>query len=110
MRTAVKLAASIAAIRLGAPELAISNVLGSNLFNMGFILFIDDAIYVDGPIWEVVASVHVFTALAAVLMTAVVIIALMTQERGRPGRFFTFEAVMLVALYLGASALVYQLA
>lgn len=105
-----ELAASIAAIRLGAPELAISNVLGSNLFNMGFILFIDDAVYVDGPIWEVVASVHVFTALAAVLMTAVVIIALMTQERGRPGRFFTFEAVMLVALYLGASALVYQLA
>ncbi|MBT5774897.1 MAG: sodium:calcium antiporter [Dehalococcoidia bacterium] len=105
-----ELAASIAAIRLGAPELAISNVLGSNLFNMGFILFIDDAVYVDGPIWEVVASVHVFTALAAVLMTAVVIIALMTQERGRPGRFFTFEAVMLVALYLGASALVFQLA
>ena len=105
-----ELAASIAAIRLGAPELAISNVLGSNLFNMGFILFIDDAVYVDGPIWEVVGSVHVFTALAGILMTAVVIIALMTQERGRPGRFFTFEAVMLVALYLGASALVYQLA
>jgi cation:H+ antiporter len=105
-----ELAASIAAIRLGAPELAISNLLGSNLFNMGFILFIDDAVYVDGPIWEVVASVHVFTALAGILMTAVVIIALMTQERGRPGRFFTFEAVMLVALYLGASALVYQLA
>jgi cation:H+ antiporter len=105
-----ELAASIAAIRLGAPELAISNLLGSNLFNMGFILFIDDAVYVDGPIWEIVASVHVFTALAGILMTAVVIIALMTQERGRPGRFFTFEAVMLVALYLGASALVYQLA
>jgi len=105
-----ELAASIAAIRLGAPELAISNLLGSNLFNMGFILFIDDAVYVDGPIWEVVASVHVFTALAGILMTAVVIIALMTQERGRPGRFFTFEAAMLVALYLGASALVYQLA
>jgi cation:H+ antiporter len=105
-----ELAASIAAIRLGAPELAISNVLGSNLFNMGFVLFIDDAVYVDGPIWEVVASVHVFTALAAVLMTAVVMIALMTQERGRPGRFFTFEAVMLVALYLGASVLVYRLA
>jgi len=105
-----ELAASVAAIRLGAPELAISNVLGSNLFNMGFILFVDDALFVDGPIWEVVSDVHIFTALAAVLMTAVVIIALMTQERGRPGRFFTFEAVMLVALYVGASVLVYQLA
>jgi cation:H+ antiporter len=105
-----ELAASIAAIRLGAPELAIGNVLGSNLFNMGFILFVDDALYIDGPIWEVVASVHVFTALAGILMTAVVIIALMTQDRRRPCRFFTFEAVMLVTLYLGASALVYQLA
>lgn len=105
-----ELAASVAAIRLGAPELAISNVLGSNLFNMGFILFMDDAVFTEGPIWEVVSDVHIFTALAAVLMTAVVIIALLTQERGRPGRFFTFEAVMLVALYLGASVLVYQLA
>jgi cation:H+ antiporter len=105
-----ELAASIAAIRLGAPELAISNLLGSNLFNMGFVLFVDDALYIDGPIWEVVASVHVFTALAGILMTAVVIIALMAQERGRPGRLFTFEALMLVALYLGVSALVYQLA
>lgn len=104
-----ELAASIAAIRIGAPELAISNVLGSNLFNMGFILFVDDVVYTDGAVWEVVASVHIFTALVAMLMTAVVIIALVTQGRGRPGRFFTFEAAMLVGLYLGGSALIFQL-
>jgi len=105
-----ELAASIAAIRLGAPELAISNVLGSNLFNMGFILFADDIVYTDGPLWEIVAPVHIFTAVIAMLMTAVVIIALLSQERGRPGRFFTFEAVMLAALYLGGSVLIFQLA
>ncbi len=104
-----ELAASIAAIRIGAPELAISNVLGSNLFNMGFILFVDDIVYTDGPLWEVVAPVHIFTAITAMLMTAVVIIALVTQERGRPGRFFTFEAVMLAALYLGGSVLVFKI-
>jgi cation:H+ antiporter len=105
-----ELATSIAAIRLGAPELAISNVLGSNLFNMGFVLFLDDVAYVDGPLWADVSTVHVFTALAAVLMTAVVILALVTQERGRPGRFFTFEAVMLLALYIVTSVLVFTLA
>ncbi len=105
-----ELAASLAAVRLGAPELALSNVLGSNLFNMGFVLFIDDAVYTAGPVWEAVSSVHIFTALAAMLMTAVVIIALLSEERGRPGRFFRFEAVTLVALYLGASTLVYKLA
>lgn len=104
-----ELAASIAAIRLGAPELAISNVLGSNLFNMGFILFIDDAVYADGAVWEVVDPVHVFTAILAMLMTAIVIIALVTQERGRPGRFFTFEAVMLVGLYIAGSTLIFQM-
>ncbi len=102
-------AASIAAIRLGAPELAISNVLGSNLFNMGFILFVDDAVYTDGPVWEVVDPVHIFTAILAMLMTAVVIVAMVTQERGRPGRFFTFEAVMLLGLYIGGSTLIFQM-
>ena len=46
-----ELAASIAALRLGAPELAITNVLGSNLFNMGFALFLDDIAYADGALW-----------------------------------------------------------
>ena len=104
-----ELAASIAAIRLGAPELAISNVLGSNLFNMGFILFADDVVYTEGPVWEVVAPVHIFTAITAMLMTAVVIIALVNQQRGRPGRFFTFEAVMLAGLYIGGSLLVFEM-
>jgi cation:H+ antiporter len=105
-----ELAASVAAIRLGAPELAISNVLGSNLFNMGFVLFVDDVAYTSGPLWADVSTVHIFTALAAVLMTAVVIVALVTQERGRPGRFFTFEALMLVGLYIVTSVLVFDLA
>lgn len=105
-----ELAASVAAIRIGAPELAISNVLGSNLFNMGFVLFLDDVAYVEGPLWADVSTVHIFTALAAVLMTAVVILALVTQERGRPGRFFTFEALMLAGLYVVTSVLVYGLA
>ena len=105
-----ELAASIAAIRIGAPELAISNVLGSNLFNMGFILFADDLAYTDGPFWEVVAPVHIFTAITAMLMTSVVIIALVSQDRGRPGRFFTFEAVMLAGLYIGGSVLVWEIA
>ena len=105
-----ELAASVAAIRIGAPELAISNVLGSNLFNMGFVLFLDDVAYTSGPLWAAVSTVHIFTALAAVLMTAVVIVALATRERGRPGRFFTFEALMLIGLYIVTSALVFDLA
>ncbi len=45
-----ELATAVAAIRLNAPTLAISNLLGSNLFNMGFVLFIDDAAFTEGAL------------------------------------------------------------
>ncbi len=104
-----ELAASFAAIRIGAPELAISNVLGSNVFNMGFILFLDDVAYTGGAIWANIAEVHSLTAVIAVLMTAVVIVALVARRRGRPGKFWTFEAVSLIGLYAVASILVFGL-
>ena len=104
-----ELAASFAAIRINAPELAISGVLGSNLFNMGFILFIDDVALVGQPLWEAVSSVHTMTAMFAVLMTAVVMIGLITRGRNRPRSFVTFEAAILIGLYIISSVLVFKL-
>ncbi len=100
---------SFAALRIGAPDLAISNVLGSNVFNMGIVLFFDDVAFVDGSIWEVVSSVHVISGLIAVLMTMVVIVGIMTRPRGRL-RFWTPDGALLVGGYAGASALLYLLA
>ena len=42
-----EIAVSIAAVRIGALDLAISNILGSNLFNL-LILGLDDAFYRQG--------------------------------------------------------------
>ena len=105
-----ELAASFAAIRINAPELAITGVLGSNLFNMGFILFMDDVALVGAPLWDQVSSIHTLTAVIAVLMTAVVIVAVISRGRGRPNRFFTGEALVLIGLYVAASVLVFMLA
>ena len=104
-----ELAASFAAIRINAPELAISGVLGSNLFNMGFILFIDDVALTGAPIWTAISSVHMLTAAIAILMSSVIVIALMSRSRGRPSRFWTAEAVILIGLYLVSSVLVFKL-
>ena len=98
-----ELAASFAALRLRAPELAISNVLGSNLFNMGFVLWVDELVYTGGSFWAVVSGIHVITAIIAILMTAVVIVALLNRGRQRPSRFWTYEAISLVMLYVFAS-------
>ena len=105
-----ELAASFAAIRINAPELAISNVLGSNLFNMGFVLFLDDVVLTDGVFWSAIDSIHALTAMLAIIMTAVVLIALMSRGRERPSRFWTLESVTLIGLYVSASVLVFALA
>ncbi len=104
-----ELAVSVAAIRLKAPEMAITNVLGSNVFNMGFVLFLDDVAYTDGALWAAVSDIHVLTGLIAVLMTAVVVAGLVYRPRGRPGRFWTFESVLLIGLFVAASLLVFNL-
>ena len=105
-----ELAASFAAIRINAPELAITGVLGSNLFNMGFILFMDDLALAGAPLLGNVSSIHPLTAVIAILMTAVVIVAVINRGRSRPSRYWTGEALLLIGLYAAASALVFLLA
>ena len=104
-----ELATSYAAIRLGAPDLAITNLLGSNLFNMGLVLFADDATLTSGPLWRAIDDVHQLTAVVAVVMTAVVILGLAFGRRRRPSKYFTWEALALIGLYAVASVLVFSL-
>jgi cation:H+ antiporter len=104
-----ELATAVAAIRLNAPTLAISNLLGSNLFNMGFVLFVDDVAFTDGVLWSNVSQIHTLTGIIAVIMTIVVIVSLIHRFRTRPNKYWTFEAAALIALYIVASLLVFQL-
>lgn len=104
-----ELATSFAALRIGAPELAITNLLGSNLFNMGFVLFLDDVAHTGSPIWTAVSPVHALTGAIAVLMTAIIVLAVVTRPRkSRPG-IVTIEAGVLIAVYAIASFLVFTL-
>ena len=105
-----ELAASIAALRINAPELAITNVLGSNLFNMGFVLTIDDLALVGSPLWSSISSIHEATAVFAVIMTCVILIGLMVRNRRRPFGFVTYESAALISLYVIASVYVFKFA
>ncbi len=66
---------SIAAVKIGARDMAISNMLGSNMFNM-VIVAIDDLFYTKGAILSYVSATHLTTGLMAIIMTGVVIIGL----------------------------------
>ena len=105
-----ELAASLAALRINAPELAITNLLGSNLFNMGFVLTIDDIALVEAPLWSSISSIHQATAIFAIFMTCVVLISLMARNRRRPTTLITYESAALIALYIIASLYVFRFA
>lgn len=90
---------TFAALRLGAIDMAIANLLGSNLFNIA-ILAVDDAFYLNGPLLAHVSPVHAVTALAAIAMSAVVVIGLLTRPRGRIGGVMSWPGLALLAIYL----------
>jgi cation:H+ antiporter len=94
-----ELVVTLSALRLGAVDMAIANLLGSNLFNV-LILAIDDVFYARGPILAAVSPVHAVSAMSAILMSGVVIIALLTKPAGRVMRLASWASVALGAVYV----------
>ncbi|HUZ46855.1 MAG TPA: sodium:calcium antiporter [Terriglobia bacterium] len=87
-----------AAMRMGAVDLAVGNVLGSNLFNL-LILAIDDVFFLRGPLLSFVSGAHAVTACAAMVMTAITIIALMYRSKKRI-LFFSWDSLGVFLVYL----------
>ncbi|MCK6400707.1 MAG: sodium:calcium antiporter [Sphaerotilus natans subsp. sulfidivorans] len=80
--TLPEMAVTLGALRLGAVDMAIGNLLGSNLFNLA-ILGIDDLLFTGGPLLAVASPLHAGTAAVALMMTGLVIIGLVMRPRAR---------------------------
>ena len=104
--TLPEMTVTIAALRLGAVNMAIANLLGSNLFNIA-ILAVDDAFYLPGLLLADVSPVHAVTALSAVAMSAVVVAGLLARPRDRIGGIMSWPGLALVAIYLLNSYAIY---
>jgi cation:H+ antiporter len=97
--TLPEMVVTISALRLGALDMAISNLLGSNLFNV-FIIAIDDVLFLKGPLLSHVSTLHVVSALSAVMMSGVVIVGLLYRPQARLFRTVGWASLMLLSLYL----------
>jgi cation:H+ antiporter len=96
--TLPEMAVTLAALRLGALDMAIGNLLGSNLFNL-LVLAVDDLFYARGPLLADAAPAHAGTAAAAVVMTGLVMVGLVLRPQGRVLRVVSWVSVGLVAAY-----------
>jgi len=98
---------SIAAVRMGALDLGISNVLGSNVFNL-LILGLDDLFYTRGPLFGAVDGSHLVAVLAVVLMYALFLVGLTQQVLTKRFRL-AWDTGAMAVVYGGAVWLVYRL-
>ena len=97
--SAPEIAVTVAAVRLGAIDMAVANLLGSNLFDI-LILAIDDLFYVDGPLLASVSQAHAVSAVSAIIMTGVAVIGLLYRPPGPLWRSVSWISISLLALYL----------
>jgi len=98
--SAPEVVVSITALRLGAADMAVANMLGSNMFNMGIVLAGDDLFYRAGPLFADVSINHVFSGLIAILMTSVIIVGLSSPSRRKTFPGVSWYAIALIVLYL----------
>jgi len=105
--TLPEITVSFAALRLGAVDMAVANMIGSNLFNMA-IIPIDDLLYTPGPVLNAVSTSNLFTAGIVILMTGVFIAGL----HFKPRRYFRVSwcSLTLIALFLIQAYLSYTMA
>ncbi|MGD8592146.1 MAG: sodium:calcium antiporter [Gammaproteobacteria bacterium] len=90
---------TVAALRVGAVDMAIGNLFGSNLFNI-VILGIDDFFYTQGSLLKAVSPTHAVSALSAIMMTGVAIAGLFYHPRTRVLKLVGWTSIFLFCVYL----------
>ncbi|HSF47401.1 MAG TPA: sodium:calcium antiporter [Burkholderiales bacterium] len=102
-----ELVVSIAALRIGAVDMVLGNLFGSNLFNIG-ILALDDMLYVKGPLLSYVSTNHLVTAFAAMAMTGVAVIGL-TYRASKKRLLWAWDSLGIVLVYALATYLLFAM-
>jgi cation:H+ antiporter len=95
--SAPELVASVAAVRIGAADLAVGNLFGSNLFNMGIIITADMA-YPGGAILASVSPTQEIVAFGALIMTGLGLAAVLHGTETRPWRVEP-DALLIIVVY-----------
>lgn len=97
--SAPEIAVSVAALRIGAIDLAIGNLFGSNMFNI-LLLAVDDLAYLPGPLLADVSISHAASAFSAMMMSGLAVVGLVLRPQSRVLRTVSWFSLLLLAIYL----------
>nr|WP_203594443.1 sodium:calcium antiporter [Wenzhouxiangella limi] len=93
-----ELVTTIAAVRAGALTLAVSNIFGTNCFNM-LVVAAADAGYPDGSIYFHMEPGQMVWGLVSVLMTSILLLGMVRRQTYGIGRI-GFESALVLVIYL----------
>jgi cation:H+ antiporter len=96
-----ELAATVAAVRMGALDLAVGNVFGSVAFNM-LVFVVLDAAYRPGPLLAAISRDHLPTVLLVIACLSLALMAIVSRARRSPGPVLIESVLIAVAYVLGA--------
>lgn len=92
-----EIAATLAALRMGAVDLAVGNIFGSNAFNM-CVLFAMDLAYTGGPLLASADAAHAVSAVAAILVLALGMMGILARAQRRVDAV-RLESLAIIAVY-----------
>ncbi len=98
---------TVAAARLGAFDMAVGNLFGSNLFNI-LILAINDLAYMPGSLMVAASDDHLISAMSAMLMTGLAVVGIFLSVKKRP-LLIGWVSIFLLLAYLVNSIILFRL-
>lgn len=101
-----EIVSTAAAVRMGAFDLAVGNIFGSNSFNM--ILLIPLDLIHEGNLLGSISRIHIFTGLSVILATSVAVMGQLYQMEKRR-KFIEPDAFAVIAIVIGAMIALYWL-
>jgi cation:H+ antiporter len=101
-----ELVTTVAAARMGATDMAIGNLFGSNMFNL-FILGISDLFYTQGRLLPAIDPSFIFVATLGLIMTSMALIGNLARLKRR-FLFIELDALLLTIIYFGGLFFLYQ--
>lgn len=94
-----ELVVSISALHIGATQMAIANLFGSNMFNI-LIVAIDDIFYTGGGLLSAVSTGHAMTGLMAIIMSAIALLGLTYRPKKKLFLILGWDSASLILVYV----------
>ncbi len=96
----------LVALQLANYNLAVGNILGSNVFNM-MILVLSDLLFQTGSILASVSHTLSFTAFFVIILNIIVLAHMLYLRQKQPSSFYIVPSVVLLIVYFIASFIIF---